>query len=175
MQLQQDSRNSYDTDELELCARGELFTTDSARLPTGQMRMMDRVSVINDHGGKYGKGEIQAELDIHPGLWFFGCHFIGDPVMPGCLGLDALWQLGGFFLTWAGNLGKGRALGVGKVRFSGQVLPSAKLVSYTLNVKRVIARKLALIIADGTVCVDGREIYSAEDIRVGLFVSTDDF
>ena len=175
MQLPQDRKNSYDIDELELCARGELFSTDGGRLPTGQMRMVDRVTVINDHGGTYGKGEIQAELDIRPELWFFGCHFIGDPVMPGCLGLDALWHLSGFFLSWAGNQGKGRALGVGKVRFSGQVLPSAQRVSYSLNVKRIISRKLSLIIADGTVSVDGREIYSADDLRVGLFISTDNF
>ena len=175
MQIPQDRKNSYENDELALCARGELFGEDGGRLPTGQMRMMSRINEINTDGGTYGKGEIQAELDISPDLWFFGCHFIGDPVMPGCLGLDALWQLGGFYLTWAGQEGKGRALGVGKVRFSGQVLPSAKLISYSLNVKRVISRRLSLIIADGTVSVDGREIYSAEDLRVGLFVSTDDF
>ena len=175
MQAPQDRKNAYDLAELQLCARGELFTNDGGRLPTAQMRMMDRISVINDHGGTYGKGEVRAELDVHSDLWFFDCHFIGDPVMPGCLGLDALWQLAGFFLTWAGNLGKGRALGVGKVRFSGQVLPTAKLVSYTLNVKRIISRKLSLIIADGTVSVDGREIYTANDLRVGLFISTDNF
>jgi 3-hydroxyacyl-[acyl-carrier protein] dehydratase/trans-2-decenoyl-[acyl-carrier protein] isomerase len=175
MQIPEDRKSAYNEAELQLCAEGKLFNTDGGKLPTGNMLMMSRIREINTHGGTYGKGEIQAELDIHPDLWFFGCHFIEDPVMPGCLGLDALWQLAGFYLTWAGQKGKGRALGVGKVRFSGQVLPTAKLVSYTLNVKRVISRKLSLVIADGTVSVDGREIYTAADLRVGLFVSTDDF
>lgn len=175
MELPQDRKNTYSQAELELCARGELFGPDGGRLPVNQMLMMNRVSEINTHGGTYGKGEMRAEFDIDPGLWFFDCHFISDPVMPGCLGLDALWQMAGFYLTWAGNKGKGRALGVGKVRFSGQVLPSAKLVSYALNVKRIIARKLSLIIADGTVSVDGRQIYTADDLRVGLFESTADF
>ena len=169
MEIQQDRKNSYNKAELERCARGELFGPDTGRLPTGNMLMMDRIREINTDGGTYGKGEIQAELDIHPDLWFFGCHFIGDPVMPGCLGLDALWQLAGFYLTWAGNPGKGRALGVGKVKFSGQVLPSAQKVSYSLNVKRIISRKVSLIIADGIVSVDDREIYLANDLRVGLF------
>ncbi len=175
MQIPTDRKDSYNQAELELCARGKLFGPDGGRLPTGNMLMMNRIARINDTGGSYGRGEIQAELDINPELWFFGCHFFEDPVMPGCLGLDALWQLGGFYLTWAGLKGKGRALGVGKVRFSGQVLPSSSMVSYTLNVKRIISRQLALIIADGTMSVDGREIYSAKDLRIGLFVSTDDF
>jgi 3-hydroxyacyl-[acyl-carrier protein] dehydratase/trans-2-decenoyl-[acyl-carrier protein] isomerase len=175
MQIPEDRKNSYSQEELNLCASGHLFGEDGGKLPTGNMLMMNRILEINNTGGAYGKGEVRAELDINPDLWFFGCHFIDDPVMPGCLGLDALWQLAGFYLTWAGQEGKGRALGVGKVRFSGQVLPSAKLVEYSLNVKRVISRKLSLIIADGTMSVDGREIYSAEDLRVGLFISTDDF
>ncbi|MFT5138843.1 MAG: 3-hydroxyacyl-[acyl-carrier protein] dehydratase/trans-2-decenoyl-[acyl-carrier protein] isomerase [Lysobacterales bacterium] len=175
MQIPEDRRSAYNEAELKLCANGELFGPDGGRLPSGNMLMMNRIREINTNGGTYGKGEIQAELDIRPDLWFFGCHFTGDPVMPGCLGLDALWQLAGFYLTWAGQKGKGRALGVGKVRFSGQVLPTAKLVTYSLNVKRVISRKLSLVIADGTMSVDGREIYAAEDLRVGLFVSTDDF
>ena len=175
MQIPSDRKNSYSQEELTLCAEGKLFGQDGGKLPTGNMLMMNRITEINDHGGTFGKGEIQAELDINPDLWFFGCHFIDDPVMPGCLGLDALWQLAGFYLTWGGLLGKGRALGVGKVRFSGQVLPTAGKVGYSLNVKRIISRKLSLIITNGTVSVDGREIYSAEDLRVGLFISTDDF
>jgi len=137
--------------------------------------MFDRIIDINDTGGSNGKGEIKAELDIRPDLWFFGCHFIEDPVMPGCLGLDALWQLCGFFLSWSGCKGKGRALGAGNVKFTGQILPTAKKVTYTLNIKRLIARKLSMVIADGTVSVDGRVIYTADDLRVGLFLSTDSF
>jgi 3-hydroxyacyl-[acyl-carrier protein] dehydratase/trans-2-decenoyl-[acyl-carrier protein] isomerase len=168
-------QNAYSRDELIACARGELFGPDSARLPMPDMLMTDRITMISNTGGKYGKGEIVAELDIHPDLWFFSCHFIDDPVMPGCLGLDALWQLVGFFMVWAGYPGRGRALGVGKVKFSGQVLPTAELVTYRLDFKRVISRKVTLAIADGTVEVDGRQIYTAEDLRVGLFTSTDDF
>jgi 3-hydroxyacyl-[acyl-carrier protein] dehydratase/trans-2-decenoyl-[acyl-carrier protein] isomerase len=130
---------------------------------------------IEDTGGSYGKGQIQAELDIKPDLWFFDCHFIGDPVMPGCLGLDAMWQLVGFYLGWCGHLGRGRALGVGEVKFTGQVLPSAGKVSYQLDIKRVIARDLTLGIADGTLLVDGRIIYTAKNLRVGLFTSTENF
>ncbi|MFA5633447.1 MAG: bifunctional 3-hydroxydecanoyl-ACP dehydratase/trans-2-decenoyl-ACP isomerase, partial [Porticoccaceae bacterium] len=131
--------------------------------------------LITDDGGIYGKGQLIAELDIHPDLWFFDCHFPTDPVMPGCLGLDALWQLTGFFLAWRGNEGKGRALGAGEVKFFGQVLPNAKKVTYKLNISRVIERKLVMAISDGTVEVDDREIYSAKDLRVGLFKSTDNF
>jgi 3-hydroxyacyl-[acyl-carrier protein] dehydratase/trans-2-decenoyl-[acyl-carrier protein] isomerase len=168
-------KHCYGREELDLSSRGELFGPDTGRLPSGNMLMFDRITEINADGGLHGKGRIEAELDIRPDLWFFACHFIGDPVMPGCLGLDALWQLCGFFLTWLGCEGKGRALGAGNVKFTGQILPTAKKVTYSLDVKRVITRKLSMVIADGTVAVDGRAIYTAEDLRVGLFTSTEDF
>jgi 3-hydroxyacyl-[acyl-carrier protein] dehydratase/trans-2-decenoyl-[acyl-carrier protein] isomerase len=139
------------------------------------MLMLDRITHISSEGGAAGKGEIRAELDISPDLWFFECHFPGDPVMPGCLGLDAMWQLLGFFLGWRGNPGRGRALGSGEVKFTGQILPSASVVSYQIDIKRVIERKLVMGIADGSVSVDGREIYTARDLRVGLFKSTESF
>lgn len=166
---------AFDREDLLRCGEGELFSDGNPRLPLGNMLMLDRITSIRSDGGQYGKGEVLAELDIRPDLWFFGCHFRDDPVMPGCLGVDALWQLGGFFLGWSGEKGKGRALGSGKIRFSGQVLPSAKLVSYTLNIKRVISRKLSMVMFDGEMAVDGRKIYTAEDMKVGLFQSTDDF
>jgi len=171
----ENKQSSYSREDLELCGTGGLFGSDTGKLPSGNMLMVDRIVEINDEGGLHGKGYIKAELDIKPDLWFFGCHFEGDPVMPGCLGLDALWQLSGFFLSWIGCKGKGRALGSGQVKFFGQVLPTAKIVTYTLNMKRVISRRLSMVIADGTVSVDGREIYTAEDLRVGLFLSTDSF
>ncbi len=167
--------SSYDREELLKCGRGELFGAGNAQLPTPNMLMMDRIVTINEDGGEYAKGQIVAELDITPDLWFFDCHFPGDPVMPGCLGLDAMWQSVGFFLGWLGNPGHGRALGVGEVKFTGQVLPSAKKVTYQLDMKRVITRKLVLGIADGRMEVDGREIYTAKDLRVGLFTSTEGF
>jgi len=168
-------QSSYNYEELLASGRGELFGPTNGRLPKPNMLMLDRIPLITVDTGKYGKGEIKAELDIHPDLWFFECHFEGDPVMPGCLGLDAMWQLVGFHLVWQGLQGRGRALGVGKVKFTGQILPTAKKVTYQIDIKRVIARKLNMAIADGSVSVDGREIYTAEDLRVGLFTSTDDF
>lgn len=169
------NQNSFSRDELIACGHGELFGEGNARLPLPNMLMMDRIVNIEEKGGEFGKGYLEAELDINPDLWFFGCHFEGDPVMPGCLGVDAMWQLTGFFLSWLGNPGKGRALGSGEIKFTGQILPTAKKVTYKINVKRVISRKLYLVIADGAVEVDGREIYTAKDLKVGLFQSTDDF
>jgi 3-hydroxyacyl-[acyl-carrier protein] dehydratase/trans-2-decenoyl-[acyl-carrier protein] isomerase len=166
---------SFDRAQLLQCGHGEMFGPGNAQLPTPNMLMMDRIVRIADHDGNYGKGLITAELDINPQLWFSDCHFPGDPVMPGCLGLDAMWQLVGFFLAWIGNPGHGRALGVGEVKFTGQVLPSAKKVTYHIDVKRVISRKLVLGIADGSMDVDGRAIYTAKDLRVGLFQSTEGF
>jgi|TARA_B100000700_G_scaffold267138_1_gene306754 3-hydroxyacyl-[acyl-carrier protein] dehydratase/trans-2-decenoyl-[acyl-carrier protein] isomerase len=168
-------QHSFTRDELLACGQGELFGPGNAQLPAPNMLMLDRITHISEEGGSHGKGQLIAELDISPDLWFFDCHFPGDPVMPGCLGLDAMWQLVGFHLGWLGNPGRGRALGCGEVKFSGQVLPTAKKVTYTINIKRVITRKLILGIADGTVTVDGRDIYQANDLRVGLFTSTANF
>ncbi|WP_207061709.1 3-hydroxyacyl-[acyl-carrier-protein] dehydratase FabA [Motiliproteus sp. SC1-56] len=167
--------SSFDRDALVKCGHGEMFGPGNAQLPVDNMLMVDRILSITEDGGQYGKGEIIAELDINPDLWFFKCHFVGDPVMPGCLGLDAMWQMVGFFLGWKGNPGRGRALGSGEVKFFGQVLPTAKKVTYHLELKRVIERKLVMGIADGSLKVDGREIYTAKDLRVGLFTSTADF
>lgn len=164
-------KHSYTKEELIQCGQGELFGPGRAQLPIDEMLMMDRISHISNDGGKYGKGKIQAELDVHPDLWFFKCHFVGDPVMPGCLGLDALWQLLGFFLGWQGNEGRGRALGSGKVTFRGTVLPSAKLLEYDIDIKKVRGGKTVLGIADAVVSADGQPIYYAEDIKVGLFTS----
>ena len=165
----------FERDDLLKCGYGDMFGPGNAQLPVPNMLMMDRVTRNSDDGGAYGKGQIVAELDIRPDLWFFACHFPGDPVMPGCLGLDAMWQMVGFFLAWLGNPGRGRALGVGEVKFTGQVLPSARQVTYRVDVKRTITRKLVLGIADGRMEVDGRAIYHAKDLRVGLFTSTEGF
>ena len=168
-------QSSYEKQELVACGRGELFGPGNAQLPVDNMLMVDRITNINGDGGSHGKGELQAELDIHPDLWFFECHFPGDPVMPGCLGLDAMWQLVGFYLGWRGNPGRGRALGSGEVKVTGQLLPKHSKVSYDIQIKRGIERRLVMGIADGSVSVDGKEIYTATDLRVGLFQSTENF
>jgi 3-hydroxyacyl-[acyl-carrier protein] dehydratase/trans-2-decenoyl-[acyl-carrier protein] isomerase len=162
-----------DKDDLLACGRGEMFGPGNAQLPVPPMLMIDRIVDINADGGKHGKGYMHAELDIRPDLWFFQCHFPGDPVMPGCLGLDAMWQLVGFFLAWSGGPGRGRALGVGEVKFSGQVSPKIKRVTYKIDLKRVIIRKLVLGVADGVMEADGQPIYEAKDLRVGLFDAKD--
>ncbi len=167
--------HAFNREQLLASARGELFGTAAGRLPNDPMLMFDRITDIREDGGPHGKGMVRAELDIRPDLWFFGCHFIGDPVMPGCLGLDAMWQLTGFFLTWLGAPGKGRALGCGEVKFTGQVLPDAKLVRYEIDISRVINRKLVMAQSDARMYVDDREIYSARDLRVGLFTETGSF
>ncbi len=168
-------KSSFSKEDLLQCGRGELFGPGNAQLPLPPMLMFDRITRINEDGGEHGKGEIVAELDINPELWFFSCHFEGDPVMPGCLGLDAMWQLIGFYLGWKGGPGHGRALGSGEVKFTGQVLPTAKKVVYRIELKRVIMRRLIMGIADAHMEVDGREIYTAKDLRVGLFTSTENF
>jgi 3-hydroxyacyl-[acyl-carrier protein] dehydratase/trans-2-decenoyl-[acyl-carrier protein] isomerase len=162
-------QNSFSYQELLDCANGILFGKGNAQLPAPPMLMFDRVTNINETGGLFEKGEIIAELDIKPELWFFDCHFKGDPVMPGCLGLDAMWQLVGFYLGWLGQPGKGRALGVGEVKFTGQVLNTVKKVTYHISLKRLILRKLILGVADGILKADGSPIYEAKDMKVGLF------
>jgi 3-hydroxyacyl-[acyl-carrier protein] dehydratase/trans-2-decenoyl-[acyl-carrier protein] isomerase len=169
------NQSSYTKEELLTCGQGGLFGEGNAQLPLPPMLMFDRIVSIAEDGGAYNQGQIIAELDINPDLWFFDCHFTGDPVMPGCLGLDAMWQLVGFYLGWKGGPGRGRALGVGEVKFSGQVLPETKMVTYKIDLKRVILRKLVMGIADATMSIDGREIYVAKDLRVGLFTRTDNF
>ena len=168
-----DKKSSYTFEDLIECAKGRLFGPGNAQLPLPPMLMLDRIVKIAETGGQFGKGEIVAELDIKPELWFFDCHFIGDPVMPGCLGLDAMWQLVGFFLGWSGAPGRGRALGVGEVKFTGQVTPAVKKIVYKIDLKRVIMRKLVLGIADGVMEADGQVIYEAKDLRVGLFKPED--
>ena len=167
-------QQAFTREDLLRCSRGELFGPGNAQLPAPNMLMVDRIVHISEVGGKYGKGELVAELDINPDLWFFACHFEGDPVMPGCLGLDAMWQLVGFYLGWIGGPGRGRALGVGEVKFTGQVTPDIKKVVYKINLKRVINRKLVMGIADGVLEADGQVIYTCNDMRVGLFGAKDE-
>ncbi|MHA6287807.1 bifunctional 3-hydroxydecanoyl-ACP dehydratase/trans-2-decenoyl-ACP isomerase [Maricaulis sp. CAU 1757] len=162
-------KSSFSYNDLIESSEGRMFGPENGQLPAPPMLMMDRIIEINDDGGEYGKGQIIAELDIKKDLWFFQCHFKGDPVMPGCLGLDALWQLVGFFLVWKGNPGKGRALGVGEVKFTGQVTPDVEKVRYVIDLKRVIQRRLIMAIGDGRVEADGKTIYTTKDLRVGLF------
>jgi 3-hydroxyacyl-[acyl-carrier protein] dehydratase/trans-2-decenoyl-[acyl-carrier protein] isomerase len=167
--------NAYAKDDLVKCGNGLLFGEGNCQLPIDKMLMLDRIVSITSDGGEHEKGEIIAEFDIDKALWFFDCHFVGDPVMPGCLGLDAMWQLVGFFLGWSGGPGKGRALGVGNVKFTGQVGPNAKKITYKITIKRLIMRRLVMGIADGVLDVDGKVIYTAQDLKVGLFVDTDNF
>ena len=168
-------KNSYELPELVECGYGNLFGPRNAKLPVKNMLMLDRISTIESTGGNHGRGHVIAELDIHPDLWFFECHFPGDPVMPGCLGLDALWQLVGFFLAWRGYPGKGRALGAGEVKFTGEIRPDAKKVTYELSISRIIDRKLVVGLADGTVAVDDEIIYTTKALKVGLFTPEQTF
>jgi 3-hydroxyacyl-[acyl-carrier protein] dehydratase/trans-2-decenoyl-[acyl-carrier protein] isomerase len=168
-----ETKSHYDLQDLLACGRGEMFGPGNAQLPAPPMLMFDRITQITSDGGAYGKGFVEAELDINPDLWFFACHFIGDPVMPGCLGLDAMWQLVGFFLGWSGAPGRGRALGVGEVKFTGQVTPKIEKLVYRIDLKRVIMRKLVMGVGDGVLLADGKPIYEAKDLRVGLFAAED--
>ena len=163
-------KSSYSREDLNDCGFGQLFGEGNGRLPVNPMLMFDRITEINNSGGKYSKGEVYAELDVNPDLWFFDCHFKEDPVMPGCLGLDAMWQLVGFYLGWIGNPGKGRALGVGTVKFTGEVLQNVKLVTYEIDMKKIMSPGGTTVgLANGEVLADGKKIYSAESLKVGLF------
>ena len=162
-------KNNYTFEDLIECAKGNMFGDGNPQLPMPPMLMFDRITHIDESGGDFDKGIVRAELDINPKLWFFDCHFVNDPVMPGCLGLDAMWQLLGFYLGWLGLKGKGRALSVGNVKFSGMVLPTVKKLEYKITLKRVLTSKLILGIGNGMLIADGKEIYKAEDLRVGLF------
>ena len=169
-----EQKTSYSYEELLSCGRGELFGPGNAQLPLPPMLMFDRITHVSEDGGEHGKGLITAELDVNPDLWFFACHFQGDPVMPGCLGLDALWQMTGFFLGWLGAPGRGRAIASGEVRFGGMVVPTVKKVEYQVDLKRVINRRLVLGIGDGLLKADGETIFTAKDLRVGLFTTDQD-
>lgn len=162
-------QSRYELDDLLACARGEMFGPGNAQLPAPPMLLFDRITTINNDGGAHGKGYIEAEFDINPGLWFFDCHFINDPVMPGSLGLDAMWQLVGFYLGWIGGKGRGRALGCNEVKFAGEVTPDIKMVTYKVEMKRVINRRLVMGIGDAVLEADGKVIYTCQDMRVGLF------
>ena len=163
------AKSRYEYDELLACVRGEMYGAGNAQLPAPPMLLFDRITRIDDTGGAHGKGYIEAEFDINPDLWFFQCHFLGDPVMPGSLGLDALWQLIGFHLGWIGGKGRGRALGCGEVKFGGEVTPAIKKITYKVEMKRVINRRLVMGIGDGVMEADGVPIYWASDLRVGLY------
>lgn len=168
-------KHQYSKEDLLNCGDGKLFGPGNAQLPLPDMLMFDRIIEINEHGGDYKKGLAIAELDIFPEMWFFQCHFAGDPVMPGCLGVDALWQLIGFSLGWRGGQGHGRALGAGEIKFTGQISPHNKKVTYTINFKRIINRKMTMGIADGKVVADNQLVYACKDLRVGLFQNQEDF
>lgn len=167
------TQSSYTDEEIRQNPTGLVFGEGRPQLPVREMLMVDRILTINKDGGKYGKGELIAEMDINPDQWFFHCHFPGDPVMPGCLGLDAMWQMVGFYLGWLGHPGKGRALGVGEVKFTGQVMQDVKRITYHIHYSRVIARGLVMGVADGTVSIDNNVIYSAKNLKVGLFSDND--
>ena len=163
-------KNSFEYEDLIECANGKLFGPGNAKLPSPPMLMIDRITNIQKDGGKYNKGSINAELDIKEKMWFFDCHFKEDPVMPGCLGLDAMWQLVGFYLGWIGEPGKGRALGVNSVKFTGEVLKNVKVASYQIDMKRILKKKGTVVgLADGTLLADKKPIYEAENLKVGLF------
>ena len=164
-----EQKSSYTKEDILLCGEGKLFGPGNAQLPVPPMLMIDRITSIAEDGGDYGKGHARAEFDISPDLWFFQCHFLGDPVMPGCLGLDALWQLTGFYLGWLGEPGKGRALSTGECKFTGMVTPQVKRLEFGVDFKRVMRSKLKLGIADGFMKADGELIYQAKDLRVALF------
>ena len=167
-----EAKSSYDYEELLACGRGELFGPGNAQLPLPPMLMFDRITEISKDGGAAGLGKVVAEYDVTPDLWFFGCHFKGDPVMPGCLGLDALWQMTGFFLGWLGEPGRGRALGVGEVKLSGMVTPIVKKVTYEVEVTRLILRRLKMAVSNGIMKADGETVYQVTDMKVGLFQPT---
>ena len=164
-----DRRSGYEYEDLLACGRGELFGPGNAQLPLPPMLMFDRISEISETGGEYGKGVVRAELDVKPDLWFFACHFKGDPVMPGCLGLDALWQMAGFFLGWMKAPGRGRALGVGEVKLTSMIVPTVRKLTYHVHMKRVILRRLVMGIADGFVHADDKQAFEVVDMKVGLF------
>ena len=165
-----EKKSSYSYKELISCGNGELFGPGNAKLPLPPMLMFDRITEIRENEGTFNKGSIKAELDIKEGLWFFDCHFKEDPVMPGCLGLDAMWQLVGFYLGWLGNPGRGRALGVNAVKFTGEVLKNVKIATYEINMKKILAKKGTTVgLANGLLLADGKKIYSAENLKVGLF------